>query len=320
MSDSSLWVTAPVLEGELLATLKNNLSPALDSLPEGWLEQFEQAWLPVATWLAAKVKQSEQVPVVGVHGGQGSGKSTLSKALAALYKQALGWNCVIVSIDDLYLSHADRQSLAASQHPLLATRGVPGTHDWQLGMALFDQLKQLKEGESLKIPAFDKVSDDRLPEDQWHQITGPVDLVLFEGWCVGTQAASEDSLQKPINELEEKEDVDGSWRTWVNHQLKEPYKDWFAQINWLIMLKVPGMDAVLNWRGQQEVENKKATKGSSDRSLDEAGLKRFIQHYERLTENALTQLPEVADLVLELNSAHKVDKISYRDDPSPEAT
>lgn len=216
---------------------------------------------------------------------------------------------MIVSIDDLYLTHAERQALGQDVHPLLVTRGVPGTHNAQLGMSLFAQLQALKSGEQCQIPAFDKASDDRLPESKWHIVEGPVDLILFEGWCVGCQPVDADLLVPPANKLEADEDADGQWRGWVNDQLANTYSDWFAMIDYLIMLKVPDMAAVQRWRSEQEKGNRSNAQGSTDRSLDEAGIARFIQHYERLTKQALTTLPEIANLILEINPAHRVSAI-----------
>ena len=47
-----------------------------------------------------------------------------------------GLRAAILSLDDIYLSGADRLQRANTIHPLLATRGVPGTHDVGLGLQL----------------------------------------------------------------------------------------------------------------------------------------------------------------------------------------
>lgn len=310
-SSTSLWPAASQSASlrEIRQQLLQQASPALDNLPSPWMAQWPTAWSWIAAWVVEQKITASGIPVIGIHGGQGSGKSTLSQALASLLQQTYGWNTVIVSIDDLYLGHQQRQDLARTVHPLLATRGVPGTHDHQMGIDLFTQLRQLKSEESLKIPRFDKVSDDRLPESSWHQINGPVDLILFEGWCVGCLPTSEAELEQPINDLEANEDTDQRWRTEVNNALSNEYKVWFGMMDHLIMLKVPGMEAVFNWRKQQEEENRKQTLGDQDRSMNDEALARFIQHYERLTRHALRDLPTHSDLVIGLNQQHQVSGI-----------
>lgn len=306
-----LWTIESVFNAQSWQQLIDARS-SLSDMPEGWLEQWQTVWLPLAAHLADYRKQFAEAPVIGIHGGQGSGKSTLSKALATLYKKAFNWNVVTVSIDDLYLTYQERQDLSKQIHPLLCTRGVPGTHDAAFGMELFKKLKALKQGESVSFASFDKISDDRLPEEKWHQVSEPVDMILFEGWCVGCQPVVDDELVMPVNELETNEDEDGTWRCWVNDQLEGIYHDWFAMIDYLIMLKVPDMSAVQRWRAQQEEENRHNTQGTEDRSLDQAALARFIQHYERLTREALKTLPETANLVLHINQAHQVSEITAR--------
>ncbi|KZY98459.1 hypothetical protein A3746_07080 [Oleibacter sp. HI0075] len=299
------WPASLQPDGETLRTIQQ-YPPRDARIPSGWHSQWEDIWAPLAAYLAKTIKASGVPPVIGVHGGQGSGKSTLSLALKDIYKQAFNWNVVVVSIDDLYLSHADRTNLSKTIHPLLQTRGVPGTHEVERGISLFETLRSLDAGAHCQIPAFDKASDDRLPESEWHIVKGPVDAILFEGWCVGCQSVDDALLTAPINDLEANEDPDGTWRGWVNQQLAGDYKTWFSMIDYLLMLKVPDMSAVQRWRTEQEIGNKKMAKGETDRSLDDAGIKRFIQHYERLTQQALTRLPDIANLVLVINDAHKV--------------
>ncbi len=316
----TLWPQQLSYDPQLLEQLRSAGEAELTDFPPGWLSQWQDVWAPLAAWLAAEKNHLQvTVPVIGINGGQGSGKSTLCQALALVYRKVLGWNTVVLSIDDLYLTHSERSQLALNIHPLLTTRGVPGTHDVALGMLLTRQLRKLNEGERLMIPVFDKIQDDRLPDNYWHKVTGPVDLILFEGWCVSCLPVAEEDLQEPVNSLEASDDSDGQWRRWVNQQLVGSYAEWFAQIDRLLMLKVPDMKAVHQWRREQEDSNRKQSAALSqnkislskttDRSLSEAGLIHFIQHYQRLTENALRELPEHADLVLELDTQHQVAAI-----------
>jgi len=282
------------------------------TMPLPWQQQITDCWLPLACHLADVAGRQHtdhgHAAIIGIHGGQGSGKSTLCQALATLYQHALGWNVAVVSIDDLYLTKHQRQQLAQQIHPLLITRGVPGTHDVNAGITLFEQLRQLQPGQSLRYPAFDKIADDRQPQAHWHEIKGPIDVILFEGWCVGCQPGNDHELADAINPLEQQEDPDGRWRTWVNQQLASDYQRWFAMTDYLLMLKVPDMTAVQHWRSQQEKDNQKAS-ASSSLGMSEDAIARFIQHYQRLTERALATMPEYADLVLTLNHQHQVAEV-----------
>ena len=94
-------------------------------------------WLPLAIQIATKRKNLERNIIQGILGGQGVGKSTLAKILSLLLTQ-LGYQVAIISIDDLYLTYAERQELQAVE-PSLIWRGPPGTHDVSLGIAVLDQ-------------------------------------------------------------------------------------------------------------------------------------------------------------------------------------
>jgi len=143
--------------------------------------------------------------VFGITGLQGTGKSTLSAQVAAR-AESLGLRAVVLSIDDLYLDQPERQRLGREVHPLLATRGAPGSHDLALGRATFDALRAGRA----RLPAFDKISDRRLPESDWARIDGVPDLVLFEGWFHKVPPQAEAALVAPINALERDEDPDGT--------------------------------------------------------------------------------------------------------------
>jgi len=246
---------------------------------------------------------------VGLNGSQGSGKSTLCSLLKWILEAAFDCHACIISIDDLYLPKQARQQLGKEVHPLLETRGVPGTHDTKLGIELLSRLKS-RANEEIEIPRFSKAQDDRLPETEWDISYEPVDLIFFEGWCVGATPQTKDELQQPINILEEKEDQDGRWRTYVNQQLEGPYKELFSLIDLQLMLQIPSWEMVYFWRKHQELQL--AAKQSGNGVMGEVALQRFIMHYERLTKHQLKTLPETADLVMELNDRQRVKAIKLR--------
>lgn len=277
--------------------LDNNLDQALIDV-----------YIPLAACLAKQADDYRATRIIGVNGAQGSGKSTLCKLLQVVLEEGFAKRVTTFSIDDIYLTHAERETLAEKSHPLLKTRGVPGTHDVELGLQLLTDLRGIEAGQSINIPVFDKSIDDRSPEKDFRQVTGPIDLVLFEGWCVGAKPQRDPALALPVNSLERLEDPDQVWRRYVNEQLENDYKWLFREIDFLIMLKIPGISSVMEWRSKQERKLAKASPGGH-KIMDTAALQRFIMHYERLTQAMLTEMPDRADLVLKLNRNQQIDGV-----------
>jgi D-glycerate 3-kinase len=253
----------------------------------------------IRAWLAEH--RSEKPLLVGICGSQGSGKSTACEHVARALS-ASGTRVAVLSIDDLYLSRAARESLASSVHPLLLTRGVPGTHEPSLGLRIFDALAT--PGKVL-LPRFDKASDDREPESRWVALDAPVDLILFEGWCVGARPQMPQELALPVNALEREEDPDGRWRGFVNDALARDYLELFARIDFQVMLAAPAFEVVVRWRTQQERQLRAARPGATGVMTD-AVIERFVRHYERLTRHILVEMPARADLVLRLDDDRRV--------------
>jgi len=275
------------------------------------LDPLTQAkYRELAIWMARR-SQGQRCPIFGINGAQGSGKSTAAAFIAEELSTSFGLNAVVLSLDDFYLPRVVRQTLAADVHPLLATRGVPGTHEVALGIAT---LRRLRNGEQVAVPRFSKADDDQLPPQQWPVIEGPVDLVLFEGWCVGIPPQSLEELDTPVNELEAREDADGHWRRLVNAALGDAYAEWFAQLDALIFLRVPDFACVRHWRGQQERDTARLAGAAAIGLQSSAQLERFIQHYERLSAHALRVLPGRADVLLRLGVDHSVIDIRFKAD------
>lgn len=238
--------------------------------------------------------------VVGIAGSQGSGKSTLARKIETILL-ARGLRVATLSIDDLYLPRAERQRLATEVHPLLAVRGVPGTHDVALGHAVFEACS--RPG-SVSLPRFAKEMDDRLPFERWGSAEGPLDILLFEGWCVGAGPQDEVELEQPVNALERERDGDGRWRRWVNLRLATDYARLFARIDWQIFLAAPSFDVVAGWRREQEQDLRRrlAASGESiEGTMDDVQIDRFVEFYQRITEHMLDDMPRRADLTILLD-------------------
>jgi D-glycerate 3-kinase len=265
-------------------------------------------YIPLAACLAKQADDYRATRIIGINGAQGSGKSTLCKLLQIVLEEGFAKRVTTFSIDDIYLTHAERETLAEKIHPLLKTRGVPGTHDVGLGLQLLTDLRGIEAGESINIPVFDKSIDDRSAEKDFRQVTGPIDLVLFEGWCVGAKPQRDPALALPVNSLERLEDPEQVWRRYVNDQLENDYKRLFREIDFLIMLEIPEISSVMEWRSKQERKLAKASPGGH-KIMDTAALQRFIMHYERLTRAMLTEMPDRADLVFKLNRNQQIDGV-----------
>lgn len=282
-------------------------------LPAAFAATAVDYFLPLAKWVHRQViARRGRTFALGINAAQGAGKSTLAAFLAEYLRTHCAYNVAALSIDDLYLPKADRQTLARTVHPLLATRGVPGTHDVELGQATIKRLQALGEGESLQLPRFDKLHDDRLPADEWPAVAGPVDVILFEGWCVGSRAVTGQALTKSVNELERTQDASGEWRQFVNRQLGSRYQALFALLDALVFMAVPDFDCVRRWRTEQE--HKLIGAGSSVRGqgMNDAQVAEFVQYFERITLHNLAMLPQRADVVLRLGQDHQVVSADYR--------
>lgn len=283
-----------------------------NALPAAFIDTLSEYYLPLAHWINQQRPQ-DRTWIIGLNGAQGTGKSTLSTVLKIVLEEDYSCKTAIISLDDLYLPRADRKVLAETVHPLLQTRGVPGTHDTALGIHLLEVLCALQKNQSLLLPRFNKALDERRPEANWEPFEGPAQIVIFEGWCVGSKPSPEPELSSPLNQLETEEDEKGLWRHYVNQQLLTNYKALFAPIELLILLQAPDFASIHRWRWEQEQKLiAQSAPGEVTQTMDEAGVSRFIQHYERLTRQNLQQLPKQADIVFELNGEHRIARSHYR--------
>ena len=276
-----------------------------EALPDSYREDAFEFFVPLVDLIANRALDSEHTLYVGINGAQGTGKTTLGKLLVTLLS-AREFRVANFSIDDFYLTQSERNQLAESQHPLLATRGVPGTHDISLLMTKFEELKNLKAEQVCELPRFNKAIDDRGGTEDWQKLIGPIDAVILEGWFVGAPPQATRDIELPINALEKTEVADGSWRKYGNYQLADQYQSAFDQLDLLIMLKAPSFKQVSEWRSLQEEKLKKIGPIDSPGIMDDEQLARFIQHYERLTRHCLEYLPVKADVLFDLDTDHRI--------------
>lgn len=235
--------------------------------------------------------------VYGIAGLQGSGKSTLSAQVAALAGSE-GRRVAVLSIDDFYLDQDERRRLARQVHPLLATRGPPGTHDVTLACGTIDALLA---GRQVALPQFDKIDDRRLPQDAW-PVASDCDLVILEGWFLKTPPQDSAALAVPLNALEREEDPNGTWRRYCNDALAHDYGPLWQRIDRMLFLQGPGFDVVPGWRWQQEQTLQAANPGRQ--AMSRPQVDRFVQFFERTSRQALDTLPGIAERTIRID-AHR---------------
>ena len=272
-------------------------------LPSSYAEIAQQWFKPLCERLVEHQKGASRPLIVGINGSQGSGKSTLTSFIEAYLSSVHGKRVVSLSIDDFYFDQSQRNALAIKVHPLLKTRGVPGTHDVNLALNTF---RSLDKGARTLLPRFNKATDNPFPQEQWPVIEVKPDFIILEGWCVGAIPQSNSEIKKPINHLEEVEDPLAIWRSFVNTELAGDYQTLFEKIDYRIMLKAPSFDCVYQWRLEQE--HKLAAKALEERDgvMSDEEVANFVQHYQRITEHALQYLPEKCDTVFYLDEKRTI--------------
>lgn len=85
---------------------------------------------------------------------------------------------------------------------VLKVRGNAGTHDLELGTRTLSALcSAVSPDVTVAVPRYDKSQHggrgDRADSSTWPVVSGPLDVVLFEGWMLGFAAVT-DQVQKPV--------------------------------------------------------------------------------------------------------------------------
>ena len=272
------------------------------------LGQLNKFYLPISKMINKEYLKKKETKVIGLTGGQGTGKSTISNILKIILQEAYKLETVIFSIDDFYKTLNERKIMSKKINSLFLTRGVPGTHDTK---RLLKCMKYLKKNKFKKfnIPKFDKSTDDRSPRSKWLQVKRKPNIVIFEGWCVGVSAQKNKDLKSPINKLEKYQDNKKIWRKKVNFELKNDYNKIFNLIDKLIFLKVPSFKYVLKWRLLQEKKLRITSKGN--KTMNDKQIKNFVMYYERLTKHMLKTLSKKANTVISIDDKHRLKTIKF---------
>ena len=237
-----------------------------------------------------------------IAGSQGSGKSTLTTILKLVLEKFYKKKVMLLSIDDYYLSKNKRLKLSKKIHPLLITRGVPGTHN--IAALRKDIINFQKKKFPIVAPLFNKLKDDISSKKK---IIKKAEILLLEGWCCGSPPISRDYLFKNINRLESTLDKNKAWRQYYNFQLQKDYKKVFSLFDKQIYIQPPSFTYISKWRYAQEKSN--ALKSKDEKFMKKTDLQKFIQHYEKLTKWMIKTMPAKADMLIKIDSNQKIKKV-----------
>ena len=268
--------------------------------------------IPVCFWISKK-SNNKKPYLVGLAGGQGTGKTTISSILEIILRKYFKLNVFKISIDDFYRTRKERFNLSNKVHPLLMTRGVPGTHDIKIMLDFFRKSKT-KKFKTFRLPKFNKAVDDRCKKNHWYTIKKRPDIIIFEGWCVGAKAEKNNTLKKSINSLEKANDPKLIWRKFVNKQLKTNYKKLYDQLDCLIYLKAKNFSLLQKWRLIQEkkLRLKNKIKKTKNKIMSKGDVINFMQTYQRVTQNMFKFAPRYASVILNLNTNHQIKSAIYK--------
>ena len=122
----------------------------------------------------------------------------------------------------------------------------------------------------IKIPRFDKAIDDRVPEEEWQEVTKKPDFVIMEGVFIFAQPIVDDNLSKADK--------------FLNAQVRE-LADSYDFIDLKLILLTDSIEDVIRFRQQQEVELKQIRGKDSGMTPQEveAFIRYFQPHLERYT-------------------------------------
>jgi D-glycerate 3-kinase len=269
------------------------------------LQTLWELWLPLARQIRTARQAQDQPLIQGILGGQGTGKTTLSRVLQVILGH---WHypCIAISIDDLYKTYAERQVLLLTQ-PRLIWRGPPGTHDVATGIEVLTQLQRANLGDKIAIPRFDKSlhqgAGDRLAPEE----IDPAEIILFEGWFVGCRPVDEAVFEQPPAPIIS--EADRQFAKDMNLALAA-YLPLWEKLDRLLVLYPEDYRLSKQWRKDAEHQMIATGKtGMGDSEIDE-----FVDYFWRslhpeLFITPLTQNPDWTDLVVEIGAHHRPSKI-----------
>ncbi len=226
--------------------------------------------------LAKKLLQQHQkgkTTIVGLQGGQGTGKTTVVKLLEKLLKKK-GYKVVRFSIDDFYKSYQERKRLQQKypHNPFYQIyRGLPGTHRV---IELKKTLQKIKNGKNFELPIFDKSLHNAWGDiSKTVKVRGKQDFILFEGWCIGLPLVTLSKLTQICNHNKIKLPSSKHSKIVLSHI--KAYQSLWKQLDFLVLFKPDSPNLHQKWRWQQERQLKRKT----GKGMNQTEINRFVGLY-----------------------------------------
>lgn len=276
---------------------------AQHGIDERYRSVFPGLVIPMAAWLLRRQRDRGGPLVVGLSGCPGSGRLTLALALQLVLRDGFVARTCVLSLSDFSLSLAKRRALARASHPLLETRGLPGTHDIALLQETLDQLL-CRGSHEIRLPAFDRVNDTPFPEDRWPSLPSGHEIIILEGWCVGAEPENEADLMAPVSDSEQTRDETAVGRITVNQALATGYASLWARLGSQIFLKAPDWHTAYLWHTEQL--GKQHRQGAGPEALRPDDVRQRVAPFRRVTESMRRTLPQKADITLSLNASRQL--------------
>lgn len=295
---------------KLLPLIYYNLNETLTKLkikkPDNYLATIWFFLLPLALELANLYQQKKRPIVVGILGGQGTGKTTITKILALIW-QSLNISSVAISLDDLYKTYQERQELIKFDSRLI-WRGPPGTHDVELGREVLVALKN--RDYPVIIPRFDKSLQQGRGDRTSGEKKNQGDIIILEGWFVGVKPVKEETFNNPPHPIITKEDI--NFALDCNRRLRE-YLPLWEMLDYLMILNPEDYRYSLQWR--QEAEEKMIAERKTGMSNQE--IEKFVNYFWKALHpeifiKPLTQNVENTDLVINIDINHNINQMYQR--------
>ena len=99
-----------ILKNEYLKFLKKRESKGNKLIDK--IDKLNKFYLPVCSWIYSVYSKDNKQKIIGLSGGQGTGKSTVTEILRFILEKKYNLNICVFSIDDFYKTKAERKKMS----------------------------------------------------------------------------------------------------------------------------------------------------------------------------------------------------------------